>query len=170
MATPPATPPASSPSAPFDLRPRPATRPAGVTVLAVLAIVAGAFAAFAGFGFMAAGAFMGAIGLRGESAGVSALGALGAMLGVFLLLYAAFAFAVAYGLFKRQRWAWYASLILAVLQIGQAIVSIGTGQFFGTILSLAIAGFVGWYLLSPGVQDWFGVSYKTPWQHPTRSA
>ena len=140
-------------------------RPTGVTVLAVLAIIAGAFAVFAGLAFMAFGAFAGAAGISANSGTFGALGALGALAGIAFLVYAAFAFAVAYGMFKKMRWAWYAGLVLAGLGALGAIMSLVSAEFFSGLLSLAISAVIVWYLLSPPVQTWFGVSYKAPWTY-----
>lgn len=143
-------------------------RPTGVTVLAVLSLVAGALAVLAGIGLIFAGALFAGL---GDPSGLGLLGAFGAAAGVALLLYAAFVFAVGYGLLKRQRWAWYATLVLAALQVLGALVSLLSGDIMSALVSLAIAGVVGWYLLSPPVQGWFGVSHKVPWTYrPARPA
>lgn len=141
------------------------TRPTGVTILAVLAIVAGVFAVFAGLAMMALGAFAGAAGLATDGGLMGVLGALGAIAGVLLLAYAGFCFAVSYGLFKRMRWAWYASLVLVVLQLLQGLMSLLGGEIVSALIGIAIGGFVAWYLLSPAVQSWFGVAHKVPWQY-----
>lgn len=160
----PASPPPASPVASSVPVGAPTTRPTGVTVLAVLAFIGGALAVFAGLALMAAGAFLGAVG-AGDGGGW--LMALGAAAGVFLLVYAAFAFAVGYGLLKRMRWAWYAALVLAALQVLGGLGSLVGLDIVGAVLNLGIGGFVAWYLLSPPIQAWFGVSHNTPWKYKT---
>lgn len=147
----------------------PAHRPTGVTVLAVLSVIAGVLSVFAGLALMALGAFFGAAGAAGDSAGLGIVAALGALAGVALLLYAVFAFLVAYGLFSRKRWAWYAALVLAALQILQGVASLVGLEIVSAVLGLAIGGFIAWYLLSPPVQAWFGVSHNTPWKYSQRA-
>lgn len=151
----------------------PTQRPTGVTVLGALAIAAGALAAAGGFILLALGTLAGAAGVAGADADMAWLGVLavfGALAGVALLLYAAFAFLVAYGLFSRKRWAWYAALILAALQILQGLGSLVGLELVSALLGLGIGGFVAWYLLSPPVQAWFGVSHGTPWNYDRRAA
>lgn len=143
----------------------PAKRPTGVTILGVLAIIGGVFAVFAGLALMAMGAFMGAMGAGADSGMMGMFGVLGAAAGVFLLIYAAFAFAVAWGLFNQKRWAWYASLVLAGLQVLSGIISLISMDIFSALIGLAIGGFIVWYLLSPPVQAWFGVSHNAPWKY-----
>lgn len=143
----------------------PVQRPTGVTVLGVLAIIAGVLAVFGALALFAAGAILGAAGAGSDSAGLGLLGALGAAGGVLLLLYAVFAFAVAYGLFNRKRWAWYATLILAGLQVLGGLMSLISLDIVSALLAFAIGGFIVWYLLSPPVQTWFAVSHKAPWAY-----
>lgn len=150
--------------------PAPATRPTGVTILGVLAVVAGGLAVIAGFALMAVGAFAGAAGAATDTPALGLFGVLGALAGVALLLYAVFAFVVAYGLLTRRRWAWYAALVLAALQVLQGLGSLLGLEIMSAALGLAIGGFIAWYLLSPPVQAWFGVSHSTPWKYDRRAA
>jgi len=141
-----------------------AARPKGVTILAVLAIIAGILAILAGLALMAIGTFVGAVGAS-DNTGLGIAGAFGAVAGVLMILYAVFAFAVAYGLFNQKRWAWYATIVMAGLQALGALASLLGGEIVSGLIGLAIAGLVGWYVLRPDVQAWFGVSYKVPWTY-----
>ena len=157
--------PAAPPYTPPPMTSAPQTRPTGVTVLAVLAIIAGVFAVFAGFALMAIGAMAGAIGMGADSGMMGMLGAFGAAAGVLVLLYGAFCFAVSYGLFKRMRWAWFATMVIAAFDVLSGIFSLISFEIVSAIFSLAIGGLIAWYLLSPPVQRWFGVNYNTPWKY-----
>lgn len=159
----PAAPTPAAPPAAVPVPGAPAVRPTGVTVLAVLAFIGGALAVFAGFALMTAGAFLGAMGAGGEWSGLFAI--FGAAAGVFLLVYAAFLVAVGVGLLKRMRWAWYASMVIAALQMLGGLGSLVGLDLVGAVVNLGIGAFVGWYLLSPPVQAWFGVAFNTPWRY-----
>lgn len=140
-------------------------RPTGVTVLGVLAAISGALSILAGFAFIAAGSAIGALGLTSNSGAFGALGALGAVAGVLFVIFGAFELAGSYGLFTRKRWAWYAAIVIAIGQGLQGIVSLLGGNILNALIGLALAAVVVWYLMSPVVQDWFGVSYKSPWTY-----
>jgi lysylphosphatidylglycerol synthetase-like protein (DUF2156 family) len=138
-------------------------RPVGVTILAVLAIVAAIFALFAGIAIFAVGS------LAAAGTGRVGFAALGVVGGVLVLAYAAFSAAVAWGLWMQRRWAWYATVVLAILQAVFALSSLVTGGFLSGLLQLVLAGVVVWYLMSPPVQGWFHVSYKAPWGYRERA-
>ncbi len=139
------------------------SRPAGVTVLAALALIVALFALFAAFAIFAAGA------LAGAAVNSSSLVALGAAGGVLVLAYALFAAAVAWGLFARRRWAWYACVGLAALNVVFGLLTLLGAAFVGGLAQLVLAGVAAWYLLSPPVQRWFGVAYAPPWTYRERA-
>lgn len=134
----------------------PATRPTGVTVLAVLNAVVAAFAILAALLMFAGGGMMGAMMGAEDGGGLFAL--LGAAFGVVLLLMAALYAAAAWGLWTKQRWAWYLAMVGVVIGLLNGLISLPFG-----IVGLLISGFIGWYLLTPPVQRWFGLSYNVPW-------
>lgn len=142
-----------------------AARPTGVTVLAILAILAGSIAILLGLALIAAGTFASVLGVNADTRVLDVIGAVGAGAGVLVILYGIFDLAVAYGLFTRRRWAWYAAIVIVILQALQALGSLVAGDFVSAIVGFAIVGLVVWYLLSPPVQSWFGVSYKAPWTY-----
>lgn len=142
-------------------------RPTGVTVLAVLVwvaaglIVLGAVALFAASQFLAFGA--------GEVPGLpfGALGAFGVLF-AFVLILLAVAYAVTgWGLWTERRWAWYVAGVLTALSLLSSVVNLFQGEFVTSIVSIAIAVLIGWYLLRPEVQSWFGVRWETPWKYRT---
>lgn len=128
-------------------------RPSGVTVLAILAWVGAALSILAGLGMFAVG---------GAVAGVG--GGFVAGLGVFLLVLGVAYAVVGWGLWTRQRWAWYATLAVEALAVVLGLMSLLQGDIVSPIVSLLIAGVVVWYLLKADVQAWFGVRMKTPWR------
>lgn len=154
----PVTPPPSPPPAAYAAPTAPATRPTGVTILAVLAAIGAFFALIGGFGLMA----LGGLGVAAD-AGIlaAAAGLFGALLLVLALVYAA----AAYGLWTRKRWGWYMAAIAAGLGILFDLVELASGEIFGALVGLAINGFLIWYLMSPTIQNWFGVRHNTPWKY-----
>lgn len=162
MSPPPATPPPGGPYATpaTGAGAAPSTRPTGVTILAVLAAIGAFFALMAALGSFMGGAVLGAGGAEG-------VGAFVAVLGVFLLIYAVAAAAVAYGLLKRARWAWYVTIVLVGLGLLGALVSLFSFDILSFLFQAAINGFVLWYLMKPEVQAWFGVRHNTPWKYKT---
>lgn len=137
-------------------------RPTGVTILAVLAGLVAVLALIGAATALLGGAAVGA------EAGVA--GGLVMALGVFLLIYALFAAAVAWGLFRGARWAWYAALVLAGLGIVNGLLSLMGGDFLGAILAFVLNGAVIWYLLKPDVKAFFGVRGGERRRSPARTA
>lgn len=133
----------------------PEARPTGVTVLAVLNGIIGAFALLGGIGMMAGGGAMGSM-MGGAEGGLFA--AMAGVFGFVLLIMGVLYLLAAWGLWTRQRWAWYVAMVGVVLGILNGIVSLPFG-----IVGLLIAGLIGWYLLTPPVQRWFGLDYSVPW-------
>jgi uncharacterized membrane protein (DUF2068 family) len=93
------------------------------------------------------------------------LAAFAGALGFFLIILAAIYAIAAFGLFTRKRWGWYMAIVAAALGLLQAVFSLLSGEIVSAIFGLAISGFMGWYLLAPHVQAWFGVAHNVPWQY-----
>lgn len=137
----------------------PDARPTGVTVLAVLNGIFGVFALLGGLGMMLGGGAIATM-MGGPDGGMFA--ALAGVFGFVFLVMGALYLLAAWGLWTRKRWAWYVAMVGVVLGILNGIVSLPFG-----IVGLLIAGFIGWYLLTPGVQRWFGLNYNVPWNKNT---
>lgn len=140
----------------------PQTRPIGITVLAVLALIGAVFGVLGALVVFAASAVLAAF--------LGPLAAFGAVAAILLLAYAAFAAAVSYGLFKRLRWAWYASLVMAGLQLLMGLLALLSFDLVTVVVDVAIGGVIGWYLLTPPIQAWFGVKHDVPWNSTLSSA
>lgn len=141
-------------------------RPAGVTVIAVLEFLGAAVCILLGLGAMLGGGFLATImsqsGGQGSMAGAGILGALGAAVGVVLLVFAALYVVVGWGMLKLKGWARIISIVLAGLAILGGLlglVSIFTHflviGLFWLIVRLAVAGWILWYLLQPNVSAAF---------------
>src|SRR5215472_3623435 len=141
-------------------------RPVGVTVIAVLEFLGAAFCLLLGLGALLGGGFLAAImsqsGAPGGAAGAGVLGALGAALGVVMLVFAALYILVAWGMLKLKGWARIVTMIFAGLGILGALLGLATTfahfaviGLFWLIVRLAIAGWILWYLLQPNVSAAF---------------
>jgi hypothetical protein len=136
---PPAAPPPPAP-APTATGPT-AARPTGITILAVLAAIEGVLGLLGGFGFL----FLGSIG-----AGIG-----GSLLGIAFLAAAGLAIAFAYGAWMLQPWAWTLGVAFAGFSIVTNLLGILSNPF-GSIIGIAIAGAVLYYLNQPGIKAVFG--------------
>jgi uncharacterized membrane protein (DUF2068 family) len=90
--------------------------------------------------------------------GATILGGAGVILALALLALAALSIALAWGFWTLQPWAWPLGVVLQAASIILAIV-----QFLGadtgivsTIISIAIAGAILYYLNQPGIKSLFG--------------
>ncbi len=125
-------------------------RPTGVTIIAVLAAIGGVFALIAGLALVGIGG--------AAAAGGAAVGGLATIVGLLLLVYGVVALILAYGFWTLKPWAWTLGVGLEaagiVINILQYINN--SANALGTVVSIAIAGVVLWYLFQPHVKAAFG--------------
>lgn len=163
----PAAPPPSTTPAYGTPPVRPTRRPTGVTVLGVLAIISAFFSAMFGILAFVLGSVLGAIigGSFAGDGGAAAGGVIGALFGVFFLALGLVALIAGIGLLTGKRWGWYAAFVWAALSVLQGLASLLGLEVVSAAFGIGIGAFVAWYLLSPPVQAWFGVSHTTPWKY-----
>lgn len=138
----------------------PTTRPTGISILSVIYFIIAGFCILGALAAFTMGAAFGA--LFGDLGG--AFGALiGGVIGFGLLVGAILFGVMGWGLWNRQKWAWWIALVLTVISALGAIGGMVQGDFFGNIIGLAIDAFLIWYFTAPGVERWFGVDLKAPW-------
>ena len=149
------------------------TRPAGVTAIAVLYIIGsclmvlGALVLIVG-GSLAGGALGSMMGGSQSTSGTGAAGGvavglfLGAVGGVIMLILAAAHGVLAWGMLKLKEWARIVSIVLAVLGLVLAVPALLSGVMRGspvalvfTLIRVAIAGWILWYLVQPYVKASF---------------
>lgn len=133
-------------------------RPTGVAVLAVLNWIAGGLAVVGAIMMVFVGAVVGSVvgGIFGMGAEGGELGMAMAMIGAFFaLVFGVIAAVAGFGLWRGESWAWVLELVLAGLVVLGQLGDLARGSFDG-VLSLALAGFIIWYMLQPGVKRWFG--------------
>jgi len=137
------TPPPAAPPPPTPA-PAAAARPTGITILAVLSAIGGVLSLFSGFVVLGLGSAI--------------FGGAGALLGLVILALAGLSIALAWGFWTLQPWAWPLGVVLEGASILLAIV-----QFFGantsivsTLISIAVAGVILYYLNQPGIRALFG--------------
>jgi hypothetical protein len=141
-------------------------RPTGVTVIAVLYFLGAALLVLGGIGMMVGGGFIATLisqsGQQGSGAGAGIFGALGAVAGIFFLVFAAIDFLVGWGLIKLKGWARIIAIVFAVLgALGSLFGLLGIFSHFAafillwTVVRLAIFGWMIWYLVQPNVSAAF---------------
>jgi hypothetical protein len=123
-------------------------RPTGITILAVLSAIAGVFGLIAALALLGIGA-------------VGAAGGLGGMVfvaGLIALVYGIGSLALAYGFWTLKPWAWPLGVGVQVLGIIYAVAQYVNDptQLISTIISLAIAAVILWYLFQANVKAAFG--------------
>jgi hypothetical protein len=156
---PPPPPPASTPPPPASTPPPQVTttstpgatagRPTGITILAILAAIAGVFGIFGGLLLMLGGA------AAGVATGSAALGGLAAVLGAAFLAVAILYLVFAWGAWGLKPWAWTLGIGLAAISIVLGLFSLINGEF-SSLVSIAIAGAITYYLFRPEIQAAFG--------------
>lgn len=120
-----------------------ATRPTGITILAVLAAVGGVLGLFAGFVLLFAGTVL--------------FGGLGALLGIATLAYAGLFIAFAYGAWTLKPWAWPLGVAVSVFGIVLAVISIvGGGDIISNAVTIVLDGVILYYLNQPTIKSLFG--------------
>jgi hypothetical protein len=124
-------------------------RPTGVTIIAVLAAIGGVFGLLAGIALLAAGPAV---------SSATGLGGLVTIAAWIVLAYSVLSLALAYGFWMLKSWAWPLGVGVEVLGIIQAVLQYlnDTRQLISLIVSLALAGFILWYLYQPHVKAAFG--------------
>ena len=120
----------------------PASRPTGVTILAILAYIAGIWGLLMGCTL----AGLGGLSLPAALVGASLPG-LALWAGLSSMAYAIFQLAVGYGAWNLRRWAWLVGVIVAGWGALNALFAIFGGSWFGGLLSLIIPGAILFYLL-----------------------
>lgn len=134
-------------------------RPTGITILAVLAVIGGLLSLALG-GFMA---FMGpAVGVEmteqtGE-ASAAAYGSLMMVMGIAFALHGVVQLITAYGLFTLKGWAWVLAVAMQAVSIVLNGIQLFRGQVGSSVIAVAIAVGILYYLFRPHVKRAFGRS------------
>ena len=121
-----------------------ATRPQGITILAVLAGIGGVLGLLGGFGVLFVG---------GVAASLPVT-----VLGLCALAYAGLLLAFAWGAWTMQPWAWALGVAVAIFGIVVAILQIilGGSSIFSQALSIVVDGAILYYLNQPSIKSLFG--------------
>jgi hypothetical protein len=126
-------------------------RPTGITILAVLAAIAGVLYILGGLALLTVGAVVSA---------TYALGGLAAIIGLIILVVGVLYIGLAYGFWGLKPWAWSLGVGLQVAGIILNIVQYvnNNANLVGTIIGIAIAAAIVYYLYQPSVKAAFGRS------------
>ena len=128
-----------------------ATRPMGITILAVLAAIGGFF------GILGSLALIGFGGFAAASTGSAALFGLAAICGVVALVTGIASLAFAYGAWTLKPWAWPLGVALAIISIGLSVATIaGGGDITGQVIPIVIQAVILYYLFQPTIKSLFG--------------
>ncbi len=144
-----------------------ASRPTGVTIIAILNIISGIIMLIGGAALVAVGTIIpeameqGMMGpeMSGMTAGMA--GALGVGMGGTIIALAVFSFIVAFGLWTGKSWAWTLTVVLSVISIALNAISLA-GANFGGVISIIISAVILYYLYRPHVKAYFGKGPSPP--------
>jgi lysylphosphatidylglycerol synthetase-like protein (DUF2156 family) len=125
------------------------TRPNGITVLAALEVLAGIAYLLGAVALMVAGAMIPLTQLP------MFLSPLAGVFGFVLLILAVVSFLLAYGLFTGRKWAWFWSLVFAIIGILVVLVE-AVGSLSSAITPIVLHLIVIYYLTRPYVKVFFG--------------
>ena len=134
-------------------------RPQGITILAVLAAIGGVLGIFGAFALFAAGALSGAImGAAGAAASGFLVGGFAIFWGLVTLVQSAASLGFAYGAWFLKPWAWMLGIGVEGAGILVALINLigGDSGFFSFLISVAIAGAIIYYLMTPEIKRAFG--------------
>jgi hypothetical protein len=141
-------------------------KPAGVIVIAILYFLGAAILLLAGIGFIVGGgaiaAMMSQQGRAGGSGLATLMGALGAGVGIFFLIWGAVDVIVGVGLLKLKSWARMVAIVFAgigacfqAFGLLSSLAHFNIVSFVFTLIILGIQGLIIWYLLKPEVKAAF---------------
>ncbi len=127
-----------------------ATRPTGITILAVLSAIGGVLGILAGLALFALGGVAAA-------SGAGALFGLGAIFGLIALVIGVLSLAFAYGAWTLKPWAWPLGVGLQIASLAlSALTILGGGDISSQLISVVIAGVILYYLFQPSIKAVFG--------------
>jgi hypothetical protein len=139
-----------------------ATRPTGVTILAILALIGGVFGVIGGLGLIAGGALFGAmVGTTTGATEGAAVGGIFFILGILTLGVAIVDLAFAFGAWTLKPWGWSLGIIsqlasLVVIVISAVLSGNLVSSLMGSVVSIAISVVILWYLNQPAIKAAFG--------------
>ena len=134
-------------------------RPTGITILAVLAVIGGLMGIIGAFGLFALGAISGVVlGAAGAAATGFLAGGFAVFWGLVTLVQAVLSLAFGYGAWFLKPWAWTLGVAVEGFSVLVAFVNWigGNSDFFGFLISAAIAGVILYYLFSAEIKRAFG--------------
>ena len=156
-------------------------RPTGVTILALLAIVGGILGIFGSLAIVVLGGFIGGASAipdvqqaaGGADAATQVANAAAAAVGVGVATFVISVIQLIFGLgaWLLKKWAWTIGVLVEGLQILSVIVGWLVSGFTGSsLITLAIAAVILWYLFRPNVKAAFGRGAAMAADLPTSSA
>ncbi|HLF25931.1 MAG TPA: hypothetical protein VJG32_06320 [Anaerolineae bacterium] len=133
-------------------------RPTGITILAALAAIGGVLGLCGSLALIGLGGVLGGVAasVGGAAVGVAA-GGLAVIFGLVALGVSVLDLAFAYGAWNLKPWAWTLGVVAQGISLVLAVINILQGaDISGQIISIAIAGIILYYLMTPEVKRAFG--------------
>jgi hypothetical protein len=121
-----------------------ADRPLGVTIIGILWILYGLVLIFGGI-------------IGGAVLSVAGLGALGALIGIVLLIVGIIYLVLGIGSFKAWPWVWIVGVVFTIISVLINLVTLVSGGI-SAIIGIIIDAIILWYLFQPQVKAYFGTS------------
>jgi hypothetical protein len=136
-------------------------RPGGVTAIAVLEFIGACFWAVLGIAVAVGGSLVGLLlGGANQKIGGGVLAGLGIAIAIIMWILAVLYVIVANGMLKLKNWARVVTIVFAGLAVlsGLAGFLISHGLIFTSLIRIALAAWILWYLMQPEVKAAFGAS------------
>lgn len=128
-----------------------ATRPMGITILAVLSAIGGVLGILGGVALVGLGGFAAA------ATGTAGLFGLAAVFGIVALVTGIASLAFAYGAWTLKPWAWPLGVALSIINLGLSVATIaGGGDLTGQVIPIAINVIILYYLFQANIKALFG--------------
>ena len=128
-----------------------ATRPLGITILAVLSAIGGVLGLLGGIALIGLG------GVAAAQTGATAYFGLGAVWGILILASAIASLVFAYGAWTLKPWAWPLGVALQIIGLALAALTvISGGDISSQIISVVISVIILYYLFQPNIKALFG--------------
>lgn len=125
-------------------------RPRGLIVVICVQVLAGLLSLLGGI-------VPSAFSLTGQAQGLGFLEFLAPVLSIVLIVLGVFYLGLSYGLWKGYGWAWVATIVFILVHIVADIGFVASRSFaIDKLVGLVAIGLILWYLLRPGVREYFG--------------
>jgi hypothetical protein len=132
-------------------------RPTGITIIGVLAIIGGVLGICGGGILLTGGALLAGSSAATGSTQAASLSGVVLFYAVLALILGVLDIVLGVGFLQVKPWAWTLGIVLEIASIVVAVLNIvATQSYFGGVISIAIAGYILYYLNTSTVKQAFG--------------